>query len=246
MNKKIFFFIFVLYHLTIFSQNDSLKVNDNHKESSFLKKSIVPFSLIGTGLIINYSNGSFGKENLQEKIQDNLNDFHTNADDYLQFTPALIMYSADLFKIPSKNNVFTQTKYLTIALLANNLITYSLKIITDEERPDGCEHSFPSGHTSNAFVMATVLHHEFIDTNPWLAYSGYAFATTTGILRVMNNRHWVSDVLVGAGIGILVTDLVYRFEPFKNWNPFKNKKTKVIMSPTFTDNKFGLYANLQF
>ena len=79
-----------------------------------------------------------------------------------------------------------------------------------------------------------------------LAYSGYLFATTTGVFRVLNNKHWVGDVLVGAGIGILVTDLVYRFEPLKNWNPFKNKKTKVIMSPTYTDNKFGLYANLQF
>ncbi len=130
--------------------------------------------------------------------------------------------------------------------MANNLITFGLKRITDEERPNGEDYSFPSGHTSNAFVMATVLHHEFIDTSPWLAYSGYAFATTTGVLRVLNNKHWVSDVLVGAGIGILVTDLVYRFEPLKNWNPFKTKNTHVIISPTYSNEQFGLYANMQF
>lgn len=246
MIKKIFFLFFILIHFVIFSQNDSLIIYDNHKENSFLKKSIVPISLIGTGLIINYSSGTFGKENLQEKIHEDLNDFHTNADNFLLFVPAITMYTADLLKVKSKNDAFTQTKYLAIAGLANNLVTYSLKIITDEKRPNGEPHSFPSGHTSNAFVMATVLHHEFIDSSPWLAYSGYLFATTTGVLRVLNNKHWVSDVLVGAGIGILVTDLVYRFEPFKNWNPFKTKNTHAIISPTFSNEQFGLYANIQF
>jgi hypothetical protein len=56
----------------------------------------------------------------------------------------------------------------------------------------------------------------------------------------------VSDVLVGAGIGIMVTDLVYRFEPLKNWNPFKNKKVSTIISPSYKEHTMGLYANIQF
>ena len=100
--------------------------------------------------------------------------------------------------------------------------------------------------THPMLLLRQVLHHEFIDMSPWVAYSGFLFAITTGVFRVLNNKHWVGDVLVSAGIGILVTDLVYRFEPLKNWNPFKNKKTEVIMSPTYTDNKFRFYANLQF
>ncbi len=244
--KYFIFIIIILIHSSSIAQIDSISNFNQKPESSFLKKSIVPLTLIGTGLIINYSNGSFGKENLQEKIHDNLNNFHTNADDYLLFVPAVTMYTADLLKVESKNDAFTQTKYLAIAGLANNLITFGLKRITDEERPNGEDYSFPSGHTSNAFVMATVLHHEFIDTSPWLAYSGYAFATTTGVLRVLNNKHWVSDVLVGAGIGILVTDLVYKFEPLKDWNPFKTKNTHVIISPTYSNEQFGLYANMQF
>lgn len=236
----------VLFQAPAFSQTDSL-ATATQKERSFLHKSIVPLSLIGTGLIINYSNGNIGKENLQEHIQNGLDNFHTNADDFLIFVPTLTMYAADLLKAESRNDAFTQTKYLVISGLANNLITFGLKRLTNETRPDGTEYSFPSGHTSNAFMMATVLHHEFIDTSPVLAYSGFLFATTTGVLRVMNNRHWVSDVLVGAGIGILVTDLVYRFEPLKNWNPFKDKKKHaLIISPTYTNEQFGLYANLQF
>jgi hypothetical protein len=244
--QKIVFLLMILISTFSFAQKDSLVIKANQKETSFLKKSIVPLSLIGTGLIINYSNGSIGKENLQENIQNSFPDFDSKADNYLLFVPALTMYAADLLKVESKNDAFTQTKYLAIAGLANSIITLSMKRIANEERPNGDDYSFPSGHTSNAFVMATVLHHEFKDTNTLLAYSGYLFATTTGVMRVLNNYHWVSDVLVGAGIGILVTDLVYRFEPLKNWNPFSNEKISTIISPTFSDNKVGLYANIRF
>jgi len=245
--KPYFLLLFLTLSFVVTAQKDSLTYVDSKQSKTFLKKSIVPLSLIGTGLIINYSTGSFGKENLQENIQNSFPDFKTNADDFLLFVPAITMYTADLFKIKSKNNAFTQTKYLAIAGITNSLIVLSLKKITNEERPDNSgSDSFPSGHTSNAFVMATVLHHEFIDQNIWLAYSGYLFATTTGVLRVLNNEHWVSDVLVGAGIGILVTDLVYRLEPFKNWNPFKNKDTRAFISPTFSNNQVGFYANIQF
>lgn len=229
-----------------FSQTDSLSLTTTKKNYQFLKKSVIPLSLIGTGLIINYSNGSIGKENLQENIQNSFPDFDSNLDNILLFVPTLTMYTADILKIESKNDAFTQTKYLAIAVLANNIITFSLKNILNEERPNGEDYSFPSGHTSNAFVMATVLHHEFKDTHTILAFSGFLFATTTGVFRVLNNVHWVSDVLVGAGIGILVTDLVYRFEPLKNWNPFKTNKVNTIISPTYSDNKIGLYANIQF
>lgn len=244
--KRVLLFLLIFTNFITYGQNDSITLILQKPEKSFLKQSIVPISLIGTGLFINYSNGSFGKENLQEKINEKFPDFSSGADDFLLFVPALTMYAADLFKVESKNDVFTQTKYLTIALVANNVITFGLKTITDEKRPDGDDYSFPSGHTSNAFVMATALFHEFKATSPWLAYSGFLFATTTGAFRVLNNRHWVSDVLVGAGIGIIVTDLVYRFEPLKNWNPFKNEKISTIISPSYFENSIGLYANIQF
>lgn len=246
--KNSILIILLIFHLSAFSQNDSLdsSYTASKPEKSFLKQSIVPLSLIGAGLIVNYSNGFFGKENLQENINSRYPNFSTNADNYLLFVPTAMMYGADIFNVPSKNDAFTQTKYLVIAMLANTIVVQSMKRITDEERPNGEDYSFPSGHTSTAFVMATVLFHEFKDTKPILAYSGFAFATATGVLRVLNNAHWVSDVLVGAGIGIIITDLVYRFEPLKNWNPFKNKKMNAIISPSYIDNKFGLYANIQF
>jgi membrane-associated phospholipid phosphatase len=45
------------------------------------------------------------------------------------------------------------------------------------------------------------------------ASSGYIIAATTGYLRIRNNKHWLSDVVAGAGTGILSTRLVYHFYP---------------------------------
>ena len=61
-------------------------------------------------------------------------------------------------------------------------------------------HSFPSGHTTAAFAMSTVLA-ESID-KPWARVAFYGMATLTGVARVRNNQHWASDVLGGALIGI--------------------------------------------
>lgn len=71
-------------------------------------------------------------------------------------------------------------------------------------RPDGSNNkSFPSGHTATAFMAATMLHKEYGGRSPWYSIAGYSMATVTGVSRMLNNKHWLSDVLVGAGIGIL-------------------------------------------
>ena len=159
--------------------------------------------------------------------------------------PIAEMYVADAFKIKAKNHWFDQTKYLFISNFISSAITHSLKRITNKTRPNGSPHSFPSGHTTFAFTNATVLYNEFKDASPFLAYSGYAFATTTASFRMLNNKHWMSDVLVGAGVGIIVTQLVYYIKPLKNFNPFK--KTKGVAIVPFVDNKhFGVFAQITF
>ena len=95
------------------------------------------------------------------------------------------------------------------------------------------------------FTNAAVLYQEFKDSYPILAYSGFAFATATGGFRVLNNKHYISDVLVGAGIGILVTELVYHFEPLKNFNPF-NKSENISFSPLLIEDKYGFYFSYKF
>lgn len=71
-------------------------------------------------------------------------------------------------------------------------------------RPDKSNYkSFPSGHTATAFMAAMMMHKEYGDRSPWYSISAFTVATATGISRILNNRHWLSDVLAGAGIGIL-------------------------------------------
>ncbi len=206
-------------------------------------QSVIPVTLISTSCIIT---GSNFEKNFQDKFRGNLPDnFRTHIDNYLPYVPVGEIYLADLLSIPSKNNVFNQTKYLAISNLITAAITHGLKYSVDKTRPDGSHYSYPSGHTSFSFTNATVLYHEFNNSNKLLAYSGFLIATGTGTLRIANNRHWLSDVLAGAGIGMLVTHLVYYYEPLKNFNPF-GKNIKLACIPVWDNNYKGFLIHYTF
>ena len=133
-----------------------------------------------------------------------------NIDDLLQYSPAMAVYGLDILGIKGKNNWRVQTAHLFIAHVAMNAIIRPTKIITHRLRPDGSAYnSFPSGHTTEAFANAEFLWQEYKHRNKWLAASGYLVATATGYMRTRENRHWLSDVITGAGIGILSTKLTY-------------------------------------
>lgn len=238
--------ILILLFLSIVSvhaQMPDVSKTDSIKSTRFLKKSIVPISLIGVGLLVN--NSDF-ESRLQTDLRNKVgNDYKFRIDDYLLYVPVAEMYIADVLGVKAKNHWFDQTKYLFISNIISYTITGNLKTIIKKTRPDGLPYSFPSGHTTIAFTNATVLYNEFKDSSPVLAYSGYAFATTTGAFRMINNKHWLSDVLAGAGIGILVTELVYHFEPFKKFNPFKNSKN-VSLYPQINEENYGFYVSYKF
>lgn len=217
-------------------ENDSL---NKSKRKKILHKSIVPLSLVGVGLLINNSNF---ENNLQTDLRNNVgNNYEFKIDDYMLFVPIAQMYAADALGIQAKNHWFDQTKYLFISNVVATGISELLKSMITKTRPNGSDaHSFPSGHTTIAFTNAAVLQNEFEETAPVFAYSGYAFAATTGVFRMLNNKHYLSDVLVGAGIGILVTQLVYHFEPLKNFNPFKKSKN-ISFFPQYKENTYGFY-----
>ena len=96
-----------------------------------------------------------------------------------------------------------------IALALSSGLTYGLKSAVEEKRPDGGNHSFPSGHCSLAFASAAILDREFGYLSPWITVGGYSFATATQFLRYQHNRHWVNDTFMGAGIGMMSTNLAY-------------------------------------
>lgn len=219
---------------------------DVRKRGSFFDVAWAPvgMSLLSVSLMTDSS-----KYGLQTLIRQPFNGFTTEIDDYIQYAPIGIMYAADLAGVKSRNSVWNQTKYLAISEALTSGIVQLLKYTLKVQRPNnGAFNSYPSGHTSQAFVASQVLYNEFRHTNKALAFSGFLCSIPTGALRIINNRHWLPDVLLGAGIAMLVTNTVYYFEPLKNWNPFKKKKrtTEMGFMPVWNDQYAGGYLTLKF
>ncbi|GAB3416040.1 phosphatase PAP2 family protein [Niabella aquatica] len=111
------------------------------------------------------------------------------------------------------------------AMAISSAICFVSKNIIRRSRPDASETPFnyalpfgkhrytsmPSAHTSIAFTIATVLVQEF-PHEKWLAPVAYSLASLTGVSRIYHNRHWASDVILGAALGYFVTRTVYAIE----------------------------------
>lgn len=139
------------------------------------------------------------------------NGFRSEIDNYTQFSPYAVLVGCKLAGYKGRSNwgrLAVSTAFSNIAMAT---IVNSMKYSVKEMRPDNStRNSFPSGHTATVFTAATILHKEYgLTRSPWFSIGGYAVATTTGVMRVLNNRHWISDVMAGAGIGILSTELGY-------------------------------------
>ena len=107
------------------------------------------------------------------------------------------------------------------SIVATGIITQGLKTITQKRRPNGtCCASFPSGHTSAAFMGAGFIHKRFGWKYSIPAYIG---ATFVGYSRVEANKHYVEDVIAGAAIGILSS--LYFTTPYKGVVIFLNSNS---------------------
>ena len=210
-------------------------------KKDFYKSLFAPTTIIGAGLLIKGSD-----DGLNTIIRDARNkalpNFHTNVDDYLQYVPIVTAYSLDVMGVKSQNDFGNQTILLIKSELLMEAVVYPLKKYSSVMRPDSSTHnSFPSGHTAQAFVAATFMHKEFGKKSIWYSIGAYTCASAVGALRILNNRHWLSDVLVGAGIGIASTNIVYYTHRYK-WS---KKKGRTVFMPTY-GNGPGLYFCYNF
>lgn len=136
--------------------------------------------------------------------------FHRHVDDYTQYAPAAILLGMKLAGVEGRSSWGRMLVSDAFAAALMGGVVTTLKLTTQVERPDGSNnHSFPSGHTATAFMTATMLTKEYGHKSPWIGIGAYATASATGLMRMANNKHWLSDVLTGAGIGILSTELGY-------------------------------------
>ena len=118
------------------------------------------------------------------------------------------------------------------SFLTTIVITYALKYFINEKRPNGGVHSFPSGHTSEAFSAASFLQRRY----GWkYGIPAYVAASFVGYSRIESHNHYVHDVLAGAAIGIVSTYI------------FTNTYKKGIVATPFVGKEtFGLDLNATF
>lgn len=154
------------------------------------------------------------------------------ADDILQFAPLVCYVGLDFIGLPSDRPIVDRTLKGATSVVIYAALTNTLKYTVHESRPDGRAHSFPSGHTGWAFLGAELLRQDY---GPWAGLAGYTVATSVGIMRILNGRHWFNDVLAGAGIGILSAQCSQWLLPLeRRWLKLDRPGQALILAPTYT------------
>ncbi|HEX8060350.1 MAG TPA: phosphatase PAP2 family protein [Cyclobacteriaceae bacterium] len=222
---KLFLFLAALAipKFTCAQHSDSLAAARKHP---FLHAVAGPVLLVGAGLAVKGEN---------ERIQKHFYDQDDGArktprtiSDYTQFVPIVLVYAFNASGNKGEHKILKATSLALQSEVLMILMVTPLKHAINETRPNGGSYSFPSGHTAQAFMAATFLHKEYGSKSIWYSIGGYTMASAVGTCRMLGNKHWASDVLAGAGIGILSTNLVYLYHKHRN-----NKKLQVTAMPSY-------------
>lgn len=193
------------------------------------KQIFIPAALMLTAISINGNGHESFKKEIAEERNEHFKSFKTKIDNYLQFSPVAIVYGLDAFGIRSKTGILDRSVILLKGEVMMIGAVTLLKNTTKQLRPDGSSYSsFPSGHTAQAFAAATFLSMEYQNKIKWMPYAAYSIAGTVGVLRMANNKHYVSDVLFGAGLGIISMKIAYWTHNYK-WNRSKQTFKPVIL-----------------
>lgn len=177
---------------------------------------IIPLTGIAYGVAA-FNDGAIRTLNIstRNEIQQHHASFSSSLDDYLQWSPAVAVIGLNAAGIRGRNSFGNELLIYGVSTTLMAGTVYSLKHCINERRPDGSNaQSFPSGHTATAFAAAEWLRTEYHDRSPWIGVAGYLAATATGVLRMFNNRHWISDVVSGAAVGFLCTRAAYCITPW--------------------------------
>lgn len=178
---------------------------DRITERRWFRSLYVGAPLIVAGLIEQHEDQKF-----RTLRNDFLPRFHHTADNYTQVAPAAIMVGLKAAGVPSRSSWGRMLLSDALSAALMTTVVQVSKNTTHVWRPDGSNpHSFPSGHTATAFMTATMLAKEYGHISPWVSVGAYSVASATGLMRMANNKHWMSDVMVGAGVGILSTEFGY-------------------------------------
>jgi len=241
--------VFCLMAINIYGQDKKIDTLQQRENTQFNYKSlIIPTALIGYGIVGIENDGlKLLNSEIKEEITENIDKKFT-IDDISQYAPFLSVYGLNVIGIKGKNNFKDRTIILGTAYLIMGATVNGMKKLIPVERPDGSSKtSFPSGHTATAFMGAEFLYQEYKDVSIWYGISGYVVASGTGFFRLYNNKHWFTDIVAGAGVGILSTKIAYWLHPFVKRTLFKDKnKISGIVMPFYNGNGYGLGLSMSF
>lgn len=141
------------------------------------------------------------------------------------------------------------------SLVISGALTEGIKRLSGRPRPETGESSgtwhgpgtdsrnvsFTSGHTANAFAVATVLASEYKDV-PYVAPAAYSLASLTALARIYSNKHWASDTFLGAAIGHFVSKAVLDYHKEDK----KGLSNRLSLVPQVGREMTGLTVNYQF
>ncbi|MHC2991489.1 PA-phosphatase [Pontibacter sp. HJ8] len=155
-----------------------------------------------------------GSRGLRRVVQRHYQDFDTRLDDYAYYGPVALTVGLNIAGVKGEHHFVEQAFLLSMTHFLNKTLANNLKSVIHVNRPDGSNNdAYPSGHTSTAFAYATFFHKEYGSRSAWYSVAGYTFATATGAMRILNDKHWLSDVLAGAALGIVSAEVVYEVYP---------------------------------
>lgn len=245
--RKIIIFFFLCSASFCWSQNkiknDSIVLDTVQNIKFNYKQLIIPTVLIGYGF---WGNESGQIKSFNSQIRDEFTediDRKVSIDDFSRYVPAISVYALNAFGVEGKNNLRNRSVILGTSFIIMTTTVFTLKSLSNVERPDGTSNnSFPSGHTAVAFAGAEFLYQEYKHKSVWYGVFGYAVATATGVFRMYNNRHWLTDVAAGAGIGILSTKIAYWTNPYITRKLFGTKESKStsFLAPAYDGKNFAI------
>ena len=175
---------------------------------------IAPLTLVAVS-----SFGTWDKraKEINTAIRDGLNDWRgdhrMHFDDYVQYLPAVSYLALGFTGAKARHSFGERLIALGTSYIAMGIMTNTVKYTVREPRPNNVEerNSYPSGHTATAFMGAELVRREY---GTGYGVAAYVVACGIGAMRIYNNRHWLNDVLAGAGIGILSAQIGYWLLPY--------------------------------
>ena len=205
-------------------KTDTVRVMDNNPYRFRIRQVILPATLIGVGIIGLESHWlQYQNRELRDELRENIDSKFT-VDDFSQYAPMFAVYGLNLCGVKGRHSFTDRTIILATAYALMGITVNTFKMTASVERPDGSSrNSFPSGHTATAFMGAG-----------------------TGFFRMYNNRHWLTDVLTGAGIGILSTQAAYWLYPTITKTFFRKRYKNIFISPYFSKEEKGVSCHIAF